>query len=234
MLLYLLPSPTDRGGARPFRRAAPWAAAVLCLLAVAGCRISHVEADQPAIPAAPEREDTPESTPESTPVVPAEAPPALAIAAANAGESDGVLRFTVSLSGAGSAAVTVAYETEDGTAKAPADYETARGRLTFLAESTAARQIEVRLLDDEVDESVETLTVRLSDPQGATLAVATATGTIQDDDARALAVEPPELYVTEGASASYAVRLRSRPTATVTVTVSAADAPELTIGTAQE
>ena len=140
-----------------------------------------------------------------------------------------MLRFTVSLSGAAAGAVTVTYETEDGTAKAGADYQAASGLLTFPAESTAAQRIEVRLLDDEVDESGETLTVRLSDPQGATLATATATGTIQDDDARALAVEPPELYVTEGEDASYKVRLGSRPTATVTVTVSAADAAELTI-----
>ena len=140
-----------------------------------------------------------------------------------------MLRFTVSLSGAAAGAVTVAYETEDGTAKAGADYKAASGLLTFPAESTVAQPIDVRLLDDEVDESGETLTVRLSDPQGATLATATATGTIQDDDARALAVEPPELYVTEGENASYKVRLGSRPTATVTVTVSAADAAELTI-----
>ena len=49
------------------------------------------------------------------------------------GESDGVLRFTVSLSGAGGAAVTVAYETEEGTARVGTDYVAARGRLTFAA-----------------------------------------------------------------------------------------------------
>ena len=201
-------------------------------------RCPHVEAaKQPDASAQPDAHAEPEETPKTTPVdqpdgtpaAPADGPPALAIAATSAAESDGVLSFTVSLSGSGSAAVMVAFETEDGTARAGADYEAASGRLTFPAESTAAQRIEVRLLDDQVDESRETLTVRLSNPQGATLAVAAATGTIHDDDARALAVEPPTLYVTEGKSASYEVTLGSRPTAAVTVTVHAEDAAELTI-----
>ena len=83
-------------------------------------------------------------------MAPAEGPPALAIAAASAGEGDGVLRFTVSLSGADGASVTVAYETEDGAAKAGADYQAASGRLTFPAESTAAQRIEVQLLNDQI------------------------------------------------------------------------------------
>ena len=145
----------------------------------------------------------------------------LTIADASAGEADGVVRFTVSLGVASGAPVTVAYQTEDGRAKAGADYEAASGRLTFAAESTVAQQIEVRLRDDPVDESPETFTVRLSDPQGATLAVTTATGTILDDDTRALAVEPSELYVTEGDTASYEVTLGSEPTAPVTVAVTA-------------
>ena len=229
-------SPRFRSAVRRTLRPALWPAAVLLLLllllALAGCQMSHVEAakqpDSSGEPAGPRQPDgTPAAQPDGAPFGSADG--TLAIAAASAAESDGVLRFTVSLSASGSAAVTVAYDTEDGTARAGADYKAASGRLTFPAESTAAQRIEVRLLDDRVDESGETLTVRLSDPQGATLAAATATGTIQDDDARALAVEPPELYVTEGNSARYEVTLLSRPTATVTVTVTAADAAELTI-----
>ena len=115
------------------------------------------------------------------PATPAEEP-ALTIAAARAAEGDGALRFTVSLSRAPGAAVTVAYATADGSATAGADYTAASGRLTFPPESTAAQRIEVLLLDDEVGEAEETMTVRLSDPRGATLQAATATGTIQDDD----------------------------------------------------
>ena len=205
-----------RHAVRWLRSAARWPAAVLLMLALAGCQMAHVDA-------AKQQPETSQQ-PDGPAVALAEGPPALAIAAASAGEGDGVLRFTVSLSGADGASVTVAYETEDGAAKAGADYQAASGRLTFPAESTAAQRIEVQLLNDQIHESEETLTVRLSDPRGATLAAA-----IHDDDARALAVEPPELYVTEGASASYEVTLGSRPTAAVTVTVSAAGATELSM-----
>ena len=54
------------------------------------------------------------------------------------------------------------------------------------------------MIDDEVDEATETLMVILSDPRGAALQVATATGTIIDDEQRALLVEPRELNVPEG------------------------------------
>ena len=170
--------------------------------------------------------DTPASGPAEPagppePAEPADDTAGLTIADASAGEADGVVRFTVSLGVASGAPVTVAYQTEDGRAKAGADYEAASGRLTFAAESTVAQQIEVRLRDDRVDESPETFTVRLSGPQGTTLAVTTATGTILDDDTRAVVVEPSELYVTEGHKASYEVTLGSEPITPVTVAVTA-------------
>ena len=71
------------------------------------------------------------------------------------------------------------------------------------------------MIDDEVGEATETLMVILSDPQGAALRVATATGTIIDDDQRALLVEPRELNVPEGGIGSYRVMLGSKPTGPV-------------------
>ena len=173
----------------------------------------------------------PPGQPDDASVAAAAAAAALTIAGASAAESDGVLRFTVTLGRAAGAPVTVAYETADGSAQAPADYQAASGRLTFPAESTAAQQIEVRLRNDRIGESRETFTVALRDPRGAALVAATATGTILDDDARTLAVQPSLLYVTEGAGASYAVSLGSQPTGNVTVTVAAAAAAaaELTV-----
>ena len=199
------------------RRAAMLCSVVGVLLAMAACSMPHIDAAQDS------HADTPASGPAepARPPEPADDTAGLTIADASAGEADGVVRFTVSLGVASGAPVTVAYETEDGRAKAGADYEAASGRLTFAAESTVAQQIEVRLRDDPVDESPETFTVRLSDPQGTTLAVTTATGTILDDDTRALAVKPSELYVTEGHKASYEVTLGSEPTAPVTVAVTA-------------
>ena len=166
----------------------------------------------------PERE-SPE-TPEGP--APAEALPSLAIADVGAAEGDGTLTFTVSLSFAGGEPVTVRYATENGTATAGSDYAAASGTLTFPADSTAARTIGVAVTDDAVAEGAETFTVRLSEPHGATIADAVATGTISDDDARSVTVQPEELNVTEGASGTYTVVLGSRPTAAVTVLVTSA------------
>ena len=177
-------------------------------------------------------QEQPVEPPENEPGVPE--PPhelaalaALAIAGVSALESDGALTFTVSLSRAGGEPVVVRYATEDGTATAGSDYAAASGQLTFAALSTAARTIVVTVRDDAVDEGAETFTVRLSDAQGATLAVAAATGTIDDDDVRAVAVQPAALNVSEGGRASYTVVLGSRPTAPVTVTVAAASEVEV-------
>ena len=187
------------------------------------------EAHTAAQPATGEQEESP-GQPDKPPLASAtDGSPALTIAAASAAESDGVLRFTVTLSRAVGAEVTVDYETADGSARAGTDYVPVNGRLTFPAESTVAQRIEVPLRNDQVGESRETLTVALSGPHGAVLAVAAAaTGTILDDDTRALALQPSVLFVTEGQGAAYAVSLGSRPTGEVTVTVTAA-AAELTV-----
>ena len=186
----------------------------------------------PHVESARQTGSEPDQAPQEQPVEPPENEPgvpeqphelaALAIAGVSALESDGALTFTVSLSRAAGEPVMVRYATEDGTATAGSDYAAASGRLTFAALSTAARTIVVTVRDDAVDERAETFTVRLSDAQGATLAVAAATGTIDDDDVRAVAVQPAALNVSEGGRASYTVVLGSRPTAPVTVTVAAA------------
>ena len=186
---------------------------------VAGCRIPQLDtAEQPEsgpdqTPGSPPDEEQPESDPIG--MAPQDGRPDLSVAAISAAEGDGTLRFTVSLSRASGEPVSVAYRTENGTAAAGVDYEPARGRLTFAAESTEAQRIEVTVIDDQVDEAAETLTVRLSDPQGAALRVATATGTIIDDDQRALLVEPRERNVPEGGTGSYRVMLGSKPTGPV-------------------
>ena len=146
--------------------------------------MSHVEAArQPPSPAQETRMNGPdEPPPEDTRVAPpgGSSAPALTIAGESAAEADGVLRFTVSLSRAAEAAVTVAYETEDGTAAAGQDYAAASGTLTFGAGVTA-RTIVVPVLPDTAAEQPETFTVTLSDPNGATLLHATGTGTIADE-----------------------------------------------------
>ena len=216
-------------------------------LLLAGCAMPHVESAEPADSAdsapdgsqpngsAPNEEPPNEEEEPADPVLPPGADadgPALAVADVSAGEGDGMLRFTVTLGAAAAEQVTVSYATEDGTATAGADYRQTRGSLTFPPESSAARQVEVPVHDDRVAEGAETLILRLHDARGARLAVAAATGTIADDDARSVTVQPAALNVVEGGAATYTVVLGSRPTGTVTVTPAAAS-PELAVAPRQ-
>ena len=143
-------------------------------------------------------------------------PPGLSIDDAPAVREGEMAEFVVRLSAASGAAVTVAYETRDGTAVAGADYTSTLGTLRFDAGETR-KTIAVPTLEDATAEETEGFTVQLRDPAGATVADGTATGTITDDD------EPPGLSiddapaVREGEMAEFVVRLSAASGAAVTV-----------------
>jgi hypothetical protein len=90
-------------------------------------------------------------------------------------------RFTVRLSAASQQTVTVNYTTANGTAKAPADYATRRGTLTFLPGQTA-RAIAVPIRSDRRNERNEVFFVNLSRQTNATIADRSGRGTIIDND----------------------------------------------------
>ncbi|MFG1294500.1 cellulase family glycosylhydrolase [Xanthobacter variabilis] len=118
--------------------------------------------------------------------------PSLAIADAQVAEGDdgaSYLTFTVSLSAASTSDISVHFATTDGSATAGSDYIAQSGSLTFAAGETT-KTIRVAVNGDSVVEGHETLSVTLSAPTGATLADATATGTILNDDAAPPAVLP--------------------------------------------
>ena len=109
-------------------------------------------------------------------------PATLSVADATVREAAGAtLDFVVTLSRTRFATTTVQYATSDGTATAGSDYTETRGTLTFTALQTS-KTISVPVLDDGHDEGNETLTLTLSNPSGAKLGDATATGTIENDD----------------------------------------------------
>ena len=81
-------------------------------------------------------------------------------------------------------------------------------------------------VDDAIDEGDETVRVAGA-AQG--LEVTPATVTIEDDDARGIAVSTGALTVPEGASRTYTVALRSQPSGPVTVTPSVAGSPDVTV-----
>src|SRR5207248_2383831 len=89
--------------------------------------------------------------------------------------------FTVTLSAAANGPVTVNFATANGTATAGSDYVARTGTLTFPA-GTTTQPIAVTINGDTTVEPNETFTITLSAPQGATLADASGTGTIVNDD----------------------------------------------------
>jgi hypothetical protein len=116
--------------------------------------------------------------------------PAISVADASVAEGDGQLVFDVTVPYAGLTPFTVDYATAGGTALAAADYTAATGTLTF-APGDLQKSIVVPIADDGRDEPDEDLTVALTNPGGATLADATATGSILDDDL-------PEVSILDG------------------------------------
>ena len=104
--------------------------------------------------------------------------PAISVGDAEASEG-GTLSFRVALEPAASGPVTVAFETTDGTALAGSDYTAASGTLNFKA-GDREKTVAVAVADDDLAEGVETLTLRLSAPTGATLADGEASGTVTD------------------------------------------------------
>ena len=111
--------------------------------------------------------------------------PSLSIADASLAEGGSgtrVLTFTASLSAASGQTVSVDYATTDGTAVAGSDYTAASGTLTFTPGQTQ-QSFDVTVSGDSLVELDETFTVTLSSASNATIADASATGTITNDDA---------------------------------------------------
>ena len=166
-----------------------------------------------------------------TRAAPASGLPALSVADAAVTEgANAVLSFAVTLSSAGTDAVTVEYATRDGTATAGADYAATAGTLTFDGLKTAAT-VSVAVLDDTEDEADETLTLVLSNAVGASVAVGSATGTVVDDDPSAdaalssLALSGIDIGTFAAGTASYAATVGHGVSSTqVTATANDANA----------
>ena len=106
------------------------------------------------------------------------------------------MTFTVTLGGPSGKTVTVHYATADGSAQAPADYESATGDLTFTPGMTS-RPVTVVVGTDTVLEPDETLTLSLSLPVNAVIADGSGLGTISNDDT-VPAISIDDVAVTEG------------------------------------
>lgn len=114
--------------------------------------------------------------------------PSLSVGNASCGEGDvGItaMVFPVTLSAPAPLPVAANYATANGSAIAGSDYQSASGTVTIPAGQSSAT-VTVLVNGDTAVEPDETFTLTLSNPIRATIATATATGTIQDDDAHTL------------------------------------------------
>lgn len=111
--------------------------------------------------------------------------PALSIADVSLAEGNGgttSFAFVVNLSAASGRTVTVNYATADGTAVSPDDYTASSGTLTFTP-GAATQTAFVPVNGNLIAQSDRTFSVNLSGAANATIARASGTGTILDDDA---------------------------------------------------
>ena len=110
--------------------------------------------------------------------------PTITVADATAAEGDGTIDFTVQLSAASAATITVYYSMWGRTATAYADYLPEWGSVTFAPGETS-KTVRVSLIDDRTPgEGTETvqLRLRLFDTTHATMGDNQAQGTITDND----------------------------------------------------
>ena len=145
--------------------------------------------------------------------------PSLSVSDASVAEGDSggtILNFTVSLSAAQGATVTVQYATGGGTATAGSDYISTSGTLTFTPGQTA-KTVPVTILGDTTTEPDETFFLNLSLPTVVPIGDGQGVGTIVNDDLTPV-LSVGNATVTEGnVAAVFDVTLSPAPTTTVTV-----------------
>ena len=151
---------------------------------------------------------------------------ALSNATAILSEGGPAITVTVDRTGGSDGTVTVDYATADGTAAAPGDYTALNGTLTFL-NGELSKTLILTPTSDTTWEPSEDFTLNLSNPVDATLGVATATVTINDDDPRSagtLALSTATESVAENAAGGLTLTVSRTGGSDGTVTVDYATA----------
>ncbi|MEP0912194.1 hypothetical protein NDI45_14835 [Leptolyngbya sp. GB1-A1] len=104
---------------------------------------------------------------------------------------DSTAAITVSLSKAGTQPITIRYSTADGTAQAGSDYAPISGTIAFAPGQTT-QTIALPILNDNVPEADETLTLTLSNANNGAILDAEATVTISDTLAATVSTTLPK------------------------------------------
>jgi hypothetical protein len=135
---------------------------------------------------------------------------------------DNAFTFRVTLDQASPQTVSVDYRTSDGTADSTTDYTTSSGTLNFSTGVTGL-DVVVDTRNDGTNECDETFSLDLTNPSGcdnagAAIAGASATATIEDDDAVQISVTAPApSTVSEGDAYTFRVTLDQASPAAIDV-----------------
>jgi hypothetical protein len=162
----------------------------------------------------------------------------IADATTNEGDvGDPILTFTVTLSGAAPAPVTVNYSTSNGSATAPDDYTAVTNGVLNLAQGATTATFDITLHADKLTEGNENFLIVIT-ASGAQPGKMSAVGTIIDDDAPP--PPPPgsgpgtssagfptmtitDASTTEGSPATFTVSLSATSTRTISVNFATTD-----------
>jgi alpha-galactosidase/6-phospho-beta-glucosidase family protein len=121
-------------------------------------------------------------------------------------------------SAASTSPITVTYTTSNGTALSGTDYTTTTATATIPAGQTCVN-VTIPIIDDAINEPIETFTVTLTNPSNATIADGTGIVTILDNDVVIPTLAINDITVTEG----------TNPTATLQICASAASTSPITV-----
>ena len=131
-------------------------------------------------------------------------------------ETSGTLHLAVELSAAADTEVSVHYAITGGSATAGADYTGSDGTLTFSPGETAKTIDDLTILDDNEEESDETIELTLSNATGAKIGTATETVTINANVLPRVSLAAATSQADENASTTFVVSL-SAPSPTPVV-----------------
>ena len=109
-------------------------------------------------------------------------------------ENSGSFKINVTRTNGSTGTVTVHYATADNTAKAPSDYTSTSGTLTFNDGETS-KQITIPIFDDSTPEGTENCKISLTNPSGGAVlgSFASATLSIQDNEQPTLSISDVSL-----------------------------------------
>ncbi len=160
-----------------------------------------------------------------------------ATASVNEGVASGKKPLAVSRSGGSCGAVSVSYETVDGSAKSGADYTAKTGTLNWADGVDGNKSFSVDITNDLLDEPNETFKAKILTPAGGAVlgAVKQQTVTITDNDPKpAVAFAAPSSAVGEGNVKNVTLTLSAASGQTVTVPLTvagSADGSDYTLST---